>query len=113
MLDNAIVNLERSGYPAVLHVHDEIVSEVPHGYGSVEEFERIMSSMPAWADGWPVVARGGWRGRRYRKLFKITVDNPRTLPYTVITGSQTTLNLKRNQKCLLDQKMQLKPPLKK
>ena len=67
ILAYAIVNLEAAGYSIVLHVHDEIVSEVLQKYGSIEEFERIMSTMPAWADGWPVVARGGWRGRRYRK----------------------------------------------
>lgn len=67
ILAYAIVNLEAAAYPIVLHVHDEIVSEVPQGYGGIEEFERLMSKMPAWAEGWPVVARGGWRGRRYRK----------------------------------------------
>lgn len=68
---HAIVNLERAGYPVVLHVYDEDVVEVPHDFGSIEEVERIMGTMPPWAvyDGkpWPIKAAGGWRGRRYRK----------------------------------------------
>jgi DNA polymerase len=59
--------LEAAGYGVVLHVYDENVAEVPHGFGSIEEFEAIMSTMPPWAAGWPVRASGGWRGRRYRK----------------------------------------------
>lgn len=63
----AIVNLRAAGYPTVLHVYDEIVVEVPAGAGSIEEVERIMATLPAWAAGWPIVAAGGWRGVRYRK----------------------------------------------
>jgi DNA polymerase len=64
---HGLVNQERAGYSIVLHVYDENVAEVPEGWGSVEEFESIMSDMPAWASGWPVRATGGWRGKRYRK----------------------------------------------
>lgn len=67
ILRHATLNLEAAGYPLVLHVYDEVVAEVPEGFGSVEELESIMSTMPAWAAGWPVRAKGGWRGKRYRK----------------------------------------------
>lgn len=63
----AIINLRAAGYPTVLHVYDEIVGEIPIGTGSIEEFERIMATLPPWAHGWPVRADGGWRGKRYRK----------------------------------------------
>lgn len=62
-----LVALERSGFPVVLHVHDEIVSECPIGQKSLEEFETIMSTMPTWCADWPVKASGGWVGRRFRK----------------------------------------------
>jgi DNA polymerase len=59
--------LEAAGYPVVLHVYDENASEVPKGFGSIEAFEAEMNVMPPWASDWPIKAKGGWRGRRYRK----------------------------------------------
>lgn len=63
----AVNNLERGGYPILLRVHDELVGEVDGSFGSIEEFEHIMATLPEWAKGWPVRAAGGWRGKRYRK----------------------------------------------
>lgn len=56
-----------AGYAPVLYIYDENLCEVPEGFGSIEEFEAIMNTLPPWAAGWPVQASGGWRGRRYRK----------------------------------------------
>lgn len=64
---HSVPKLERAGYPVVLRIHDEIVTEVPEGVGSIDELETIMGTPPKWASNWPVRAAGGWRGKRYRK----------------------------------------------
>lgn len=66
ILVNGMFAAERAGYPIIATVYDEIISEVPRGFGSVEAFERTICQLPAWADGLPLTA-GGWRGKRYRK----------------------------------------------
>lgn len=65
-LVEGMINLENAGYPVVLHVHDEAVVEVPNGFGSLAEAERLMVAMPAWADGCPL-AVAGFESERYRK----------------------------------------------
>lgn len=68
LLVHATLQLERNGYPVVLHVYDEIVCEVPKGVGTVEEFSALMASRPAWAEDWPVrVGSDAFREERYRK----------------------------------------------
>lgn len=62
------LRLERAGYPVVLHTHDEPVAEVREGWGSVEEFERVMGVREKYYATWPIGVSGGWRGKRYRKV---------------------------------------------
>ena len=62
----ALLRLEAAGYAVVLSVHDEAVSEVPYGFGSVEEYNAIMEEPVPWAPGFPLKSEG-WRGPCYKK----------------------------------------------
>jgi DNA polymerase len=57
---------EEERYPLVLSVHDELLAEVPEGFGSVEEFEELMCAVPSWVPGLPLDAHG-FRSKRYKK----------------------------------------------
>lgn len=62
----AMVRLEKSGYRALLMVHDEGICESPIGKGDVSKFVDILCDPPKWAAGLPLEAKG-WQGPRYRK----------------------------------------------
>ena len=67
LLAHGLLEVDKAGYPIVLHVHDEIVAEVPEGWGSIAEVEQLMGTLPIWAADWPIKAAGGWRGKYYKK----------------------------------------------
>lgn len=58
--------VEAAGYPVVLTVHDEVISDVPKGHGSLEEFTSLMAKSPDWAPDCPITVEA-WKGERYRK----------------------------------------------
>lgn len=65
LLTHALVNVERAGFRAVTHVHDEIVTETTGGL-TVERLSSLMCDLPDWAEGLPVEA-AGYTTQRYRK----------------------------------------------
>lgn len=61
-----MLRAEAAGYAVIGHVHDEIITEVPAGFGDVQAFEREICKLPSWAAGLPLTA-SGFRSKRYRK----------------------------------------------
>ena len=67
LLAYAMINVEGGGYPIVLSVHDELVCETPDAPEyTVAELEKLMCSLPEWAEGFPLVAEGA-ELKRYAK----------------------------------------------
>lgn len=66
IMAGAMMRLEQQGYPVIMSVHDEIICEVPDGFGSLDEMIRIMTEVPGWAKGCPIAAEGK-EGPRYCK----------------------------------------------
>ena len=58
LLAEAMLRVEKKGYPIVMHCHDEIIAEVPEGIGSVDEMCEVMAVQPEWAEGLPLRADG-------------------------------------------------------
>jgi DNA polymerase bacteriophage-type len=66
LLAAALLRLEHAGYRVVLHVHDEIIAEVPTGFGGTAEFTKLMITSPSWASTLPIAAKA-WSGPRFSK----------------------------------------------
>ena len=66
IMSYAALEVEKAGYKILTSVHDELVSERKAGEGCVEEYEQLLCTLPAWADGCPIDAEG-WTGARYKK----------------------------------------------
>jgi DNA polymerase len=57
-LAESLMRLDIAGYQTVMHIHDEVVLDVPEGRGSLEEVEQIMGHPISWAPGLPLKAAG-------------------------------------------------------
>lgn len=57
-LTESLLRLDAAGYTIPLHVHDEVVLEVPIGVGTLDEVTEIMSQPIDWAPGLPLSAAG-------------------------------------------------------
>lgn len=55
-LADAMLRIDAAGYKIVMHVHDEVVLEMPEGKGSIEEVNAIMGMPIGWAKGLPLRA---------------------------------------------------------
>ena len=62
----AMYRIEVAGYPIILTVYDETVSEVHKDFGSVEEYKHLLEIQEPWASGWPIKA-DVWEGLHYKK----------------------------------------------
>lgn len=58
ILAEAMLRLDNAGFHIVMHVHDEVVLEVPYDVSSAEEVCRIMTKVPLWVEGLPLNAEG-------------------------------------------------------
>lgn len=65
-LAEAMLNLAQAGYKPVMHVHDEVICEMPIGQGSVDEMCTIMCRPPDWAKDLPLAA-DGFESMYYKK----------------------------------------------
>lgn len=66
ILAAAMLRCEMAGFSVAFSVHDEIVSQVPIALADITAFEGLVSRLPLWATGCPIVAKG-FKTTRYRK----------------------------------------------
>ena len=54
----AMLKLDAAGYKIIMHVHDEVILEMPKGKGSLDEVIGLMSQPLYWAKGLKLTAEG-------------------------------------------------------
>lgn len=65
-LAESLLRLDKRGYKTVFHVHDEVILDVPNGFGSLEEVKSIMEKPMDWAPSLPLRAEG-FETKYYKK----------------------------------------------
>jgi len=66
LLAEAMLRMEKEGLNIVIHVHDEIILEVPKNSIAVEDICKIMNKTPSWAHELPL-SSAGYKGNYYFK----------------------------------------------
>lgn len=67
LLAESMLDLEREGYPIIVHVHDEVVCETPaENTDDLSLIKGIMTRKREWAEGLPVAADGFETVRYYK-----------------------------------------------
>ena len=65
-LSAVMLKLNDAGYKIIMHVHDEVILEMPEGVGSLEEVLKTMSQPLYWAKDLKLTAEG-YETAYYRK----------------------------------------------
>jgi DNA polymerase len=96
LLAAAMTRLMAASYPVTLHVHDEIVCEAPIEFGSLEEFQRLITTLPEWAEGLPIAAKVR-NGDRFSKSEKpptpahtVKIPDYLSIPDFLVRGAAAT-----------------------
>lgn len=58
LLCHALSNLDKNGFPVVMHVHDEAIVDIARNTETVERMNEIMATMPDWGKDIPLEADG-------------------------------------------------------
>lgn len=67
LLSEGLLRMDAAGYKTVLTIHDEAITETPDtDEFTFKKMEHLMSTLPDWAPGLPLVA-AGYEAYRYRK----------------------------------------------